>query len=90
VLIGESNYKAAVLYQLIDSNDNFKAVTYRKNRSKTMVVSKVAEESIYKMYQIGYEVLVHNKNGNSKITIANYPTHSKELIEMFVDRIVAI
>ena len=55
-----------------------------------MVVSKVAEESIYKMYQIGYEVLVHNKNGNSKITIANYPTHSKELIEMFVDRIVAI
>lgn len=90
VLIRESNYKAAVLDQLIDSNDNFKAVTHRENRSKTMVVSEVSEESIYKMYQMGYEVLVHNKNGNSKITIANYPTHSKELIEMFVDRVNTI
>ena len=89
VLIRESNYKAAVLYQLIDSNKNFSAVAKREDRSKTMVVAEVPMDIVHQIFQMGYEVYVH-ENTLSKITIANYPTHSKELIEMFVDRVNAL
>jgi hypothetical protein len=40
--------------------------------------------------ETGYELSVRKIKEKVFISIANYPTHSKELIEMFSDRILAL
>ncbi|MCG8307704.1 MAG: hypothetical protein MI975_09975 [Cytophagales bacterium] len=87
LLIRESNYKAAVLYQLMDSSERFQAVAPNETRSKTMIVAETSEETASQISRLGYEINEGTKDGAPIISIANYMTHSKELIEMFSDRI---
>lgn len=90
LLLRESNYKAAVLYQLMESNTNLHPLAVKEYRSKTMFVANCQLDFFSKIEKLGYE-LSHKTNGKSvTFTITNYPTQSKELIEMFVDRVDAL
>lgn len=89
-LIRESNYKSAVLYQLFDSHQSFKLVAAKEMRSKTMIVADTDTDSIKKISNMGYDIVHHHMVEGERITIANYCTHSKELIEMFADRMAEI
>ena len=89
-LIRESNYKSAVLYQLFDSNPNFKLVSPKEKRSRAMIVVDTSIEMIERINHLGYEITHKQLEDLERITIANYATHSKELIEMFADRVAAI
>ncbi len=87
MLLRESNYKAAVLYQMIESCENLEPVTDKEKRSQSMIVAKCNPEFQNKIEKLGYKLGAESKD---TITIANYPTHSKELIEMFADRVVEL
>ncbi len=89
-LVRESNYKAVVLHQLIESNPDMKPVSTKNNRSKTMISAECDPLVLDKIEKMGYELEALIKNGKAILTIANYPTHSKELVEMFSDRILAL
>lgn len=87
LLVRESNYKAVVLHQLIENSAYMKPVATKNNRSKTMISAECDPSLLDKIEKMGYEVEVNAKNGKTIMTIANYPTHSKELVEMLSDRI---
>ena len=89
-LIRESNYKSAVLYQCFDSNPNFKIVTSKEKRSRTMIVVDTSIDMIERINQLGYDISHVMLADRERITLANYATHSKELIEMFADRVAEI
>jgi len=90
VLVRESNYKAAVLYQLIESSANLKPVTVKEKRSKTMIVADCENDFLSRIEKLGYELTSRENDGKARITIANYATQSRELIEMFADRVSAL
>lgn len=88
MLVRESNYKAVVLHQVIENSSFLKRVTDKNSRSKTMISAECETSFLKNIDKLGYEVEVYTKDGKSYLTIANYPTHSKETIEMFSDRIL--
>jgi hypothetical protein len=90
VLLRESNYKAAVLYQLLEASKNLELIAAKTERSKTMITAVCEPEFLPRILKLGYEVESFLKDGKRVLTIANYPTHSKEAIEMFADRIAAL
>ena len=90
VLVRESNYKAAVLYQMIDSSKKLKPLSAKEKRSKTMVGVECECGIFSRIEKMGYEFQVQDKGKLVHFTIANYPTHSKELIEMLADRVAAL
>ncbi len=90
MLVRESNYKAAVLYQMIEDSAHLKPVVDRSIRSKTIIMAHCEPDLLPKIEKMGYEVGQINDTGAVKMILASYPTHSKELIEMFADRITAI
>lgn len=90
MLVRESNYKAAVLYQMIESSDHLTAVSTKEKRSKSMVVAKCDTAFLSQIQKLGYYLASHDNEGKKRIIIANYPTQSKELIEMFADRVAAL
>lgn len=89
LLLRESNYKSAVLYQLIESSLWLKPVADKKHRSKTIILVDCSYKVLEQIEMQGFEMAVLLDNEKARIIIANYPTHSKELIEMFSDRIAA-
>ncbi len=90
LLLRESNYKAVVLHQLIESSAYMKPIATKNNRSKTMISAECDPSLPDKIEKMGYEVEVYAKDEKTIMTIANYPTHSKELVEMFSDRITML
>ncbi len=90
VLVRESNYKAAVLYQMIENCKSLLAISETGLRSKTMILATGEYEFIHRINSLGYSFPFQREKKNTRITIANYPTHSKELIEMFADRVTAL
>lgn len=90
VLIRESNYKAAVLNQLIESSNHLKPVAENSNRSKTVMIADCTPLLFEQITKMGYDVKSRITEDRIEITIANYPTHSKELIEMFSDRLAVL
>lgn len=90
MLVRESNYKAAVLYHLIENHKYFKPIVEKNMRSKTIISARCDLQLLRKIQQMGYEITSRIDEGNAIITIANYPTHSKELVEMFADRIMLL
>lgn len=90
VLLRESNYKAAVLNQLIADCSFFKPIAEKQLRSKTVILLESEPEILLAIEKIGYEVGLTDESGKTILAIANYPTHSKELVEMFADRISAL
>jgi hypothetical protein len=90
VLMRESNYKAAVLNQLIDVCSFFKPIAEKQIRSKTVILMESDPDILPQIKKMGYEVGRSDESGKTILAIANYPTHSKELVEMFADRISAL
>ncbi len=86
-LLRESNYKAALLHHMIETSNYLSPVGEKKFRSKTMIIAECDPEFLVKIKKMGYEVGVQKNGEKLLITIANYPTNSKELVEMFSDRV---
>ncbi|MGL1888059.1 MAG: aminotransferase class V-fold PLP-dependent enzyme [Reichenbachiella sp.] len=91
----EAAYKSALIYNLFENHDSITPfVSVKKNRSLTVGVAEIKNGSsalLNALDQKGMEV----GNGYSQfkgkhIRIANFPTHSKEQIEMLVDTINSI
>jgi phosphoserine aminotransferase len=90
VLLRESNYKAAVLYQLLETSKNLEPLANKAERSKTTITAICESGFLLYIQKLGYDVESHPVEGKQVLTIANYPTHSKETIEMFADRIAVL
>jgi phosphoserine aminotransferase len=89
----ETNYKAAVLYQLFSDHPKLKAsVNDAAIRSKTVAVANVEGGSADLMKFTESKGLVigsgYGKFNDTQIRIASFPTHSKEHIEMLADLIM--
>ncbi len=91
----ETDYKAAVLYQTIEQHPLLKPfVTEKPYQSNTVIVAETsvpASEIIKKL--AGHNLIVGSGYGAYKekhIRIANFPTHSKEQIELLSDQLLAI
>ena len=90
MLIRESNYKAAVLYQMIESSPYLEPIAPKEKRSKTIITVACDHDFFPKLVKLGFELFVEKGDEKTRISIANYPTHSKELIEMFADRVALL
>ena len=92
VIRKEIDYKAAILYYCINEHPKLEAfIEDSKHQSKTIVVAMVKENSkkmIHLLSALGLEIgSGYGKYKDDHIRIANFPTHSKEQIELLVDQI---
>jgi phosphoserine aminotransferase len=88
----DTAYKAALLYQLFDSNQFLSPfIETKANRSKTVCVADVDQGNAWLLNSLEKKGLIVGKGygdkKESQIRIANFPTHSNEQIEMLVDQI---
>jgi len=90
VLLRESNYKSAVINQLFESHRRLEPVGEKIDRSKSVLLAKCDRAFCQQIEGLGYVIHARDWNEGSMIAIANYPTHSKEMIEMFADRVSEI
>ena len=84
------NYKAALLYHLLDNHDNLRAYVENVDcRSKNIITAKTMMPSNELMSYLADKNLIVEKGYREykfkHIRIANYPLHSKEQFEMLVD-----
>ncbi len=91
----ETNYKHALLqYTINESTCLNHFVKNERNRSKTTAVADCNIESRLIVEALAKDGLVvgsgYGKLKNSQIRIANFPTHSKEQIELLSDRILSL
>ena len=89
----ETNYKAALLYQTIQENPLLSISIEDKNhRSKTTIVANCDggnEKLLSYMSERGMIIGTgYGKKASEQIRIANFPTHSKEQIELLCDALV--
>jgi len=91
----ESKYKAAVLYQTIKDHQALDSFVDRpEHRSETVIVAKSfgqTERFVKALRQNG--VVISSGYGQYRtqhLRIANFPTHSKETVEMLSDLLTAI
>lgn len=91
----ETNYKNALLQHTVDNSpylDHF--VQSAKNRSKTTLVANTGVDSANIINELSKSGLIlgtgYGKMKNSQIRIANFPTHSKEQIELLSDQILKL
>lgn len=88
----EIDYKAAVLYHCINEHPKLEVfIKNSKYQSKTTIVAKAKNNVKYiidSLNKIGLEIgSGYGKYKEDHIRIANFPTHSKEQIELLVDQI---
>ena len=86
----ETDYKAALLYHMLESHAHFQPfVSKPQQRSKTVIVAETPIESGEIIAQLQAKgLMVGGGYGEFKrhhFRVANFPTHSKETIEMLVD-----
>ncbi|ELR71483.1 phosphoserine aminotransferase [Fulvivirga imtechensis AK7] len=91
----ETEYKAAVLYQAFDQSPVLSAfVSNREHQSKTTLVAKSTNPSAGIISKLSEKGLVigsgYSKFKEQHIRIANFPTHSKEQVEMLADELIKI
>lgn len=91
----ETDYKAALLYHTLDQHSFLSPfVKAKQYQSKTVIVAETTRDSSEVISQLKKDhLIVGSGYGNFKskhIRIANFPTHSKEQMEMLVDRINAL
>ncbi len=91
----EGKYKAALIYQLMESHENLKPFVSNPDwRSQTVLVGDTGgrtEQIIQKLATQG--IVLGSGYGSHKknhIRIANFPTHSKEQMELLVDKLTTI
>lgn len=91
----ETEYKAAILYQMLDKHADFKPAVKDKNlQSKTVIVADTGEHT-QRITQALLEKGIQPGDGygalkNSQLRFANFPTHSKENFEQLVDRLESL
>lgn len=88
----DTSYKAALLYQAFDENPFLTPfIVNKNNRSKTVCVADVQSGSQGIIDQFKKTGIVlgsgYGNHKDSQIRIANFPTHSKEQIELLSDRL---
>lgn len=88
----ETEYKAAVLYHCINEHPKLEIfIRNPKYQSKTTIVAKAKDNVKYiiaSLNKLGLEIgSGYEKYKEDHIRIANFPTHSKEQIELLVDQI---
>lgn len=88
-------YKATVLNQLFEKTEWLSpSISSKENRSKTVCVADVKGGNGWLLDKLASKGLIVGKGyGNHKdtqIRIANFPTHSKEQIELLADSISSI
>ena len=91
-ILRDTNYKAALLYNLLDHHDKLKAYVANKEcRSRSVITAKTLMPSNELMSYLADKNLVVEKGFREykfkHIRIANYPLHSKEQFELLVDTI---
>lgn len=91
----ETEYKAALLYHSLDQHPLLSPFVKEKPyQSKTVIVAETQVDSSMIINQLKKDnLIVGSGYGSFKskhIRIANFPTHSKEQIEMLTDRINAL
>jgi phosphoserine aminotransferase len=91
----ESEYKAAVLYNLIEHHARFRPfVKEAKYRSGTVIVAEteaLSSEIIQKLLERNIVIGAgYGTYKNQHIRIANFPTHSREKVEMLADYLQAM
>lgn len=91
----ETEYKAAVLYDAVEKSDILQPFVKEPNhRSKTVVVAETTVNSKDLINRIAESGLImgsgYGKHKEKHVRIANFPTHSKEQIEMLADKLVSV
>lgn len=91
----ETEYKAAVLYQAFGQSDVFAPfVKDPKHQSKTTLVAESKVSSATIISKLSEKGLVigsgYGKFKDQHIRIANFPTHSKEHVELLADELMKI
>lgn len=91
----ETEYKAAILYQALQSNQLIKPfVTESKFQSKTVIVADCGEHTqrVAQLLQAKglYPGEGYGELKKSQLRFANFPTHSKEQYELLVDALAEI
>lgn len=86
----ETAYKAAVLYQAIEKSTSLRPfVTNKANQSKTVVVAHCEGGSTSVIERLAAQSWVvgsgYSQYKTNHIRIANFPMHSKEMVEMMAD-----
>lgn len=90
----ETTYKAAILYQALEQSPHLRpSITTAVNRSKTVIVAdcpsgnaELLEQALIRNWVIGKG---YGGSKTAQIRIANFPMHSKELMEQVADFISA-
>lgn len=86
----ESKYKAAILYHLLEAKQSVSPFVKEKDwRSETVIVGDSGKNTAKIQEQLAHKGLVlgsgYGQFKEQHIRIANFPTHSKEQVEMLVD-----
>jgi len=88
----ESKYKSALIYQLFETHPKLNPFVKEKRfRSPTVCVAEVeggSEALLKKLKDLGFQIgNGYGQFKNQHIRIANFPTHSREQLELLVDTI---
>ena len=87
----DTNYKSTLIYDTIKKNEKLNCSIINKEiQSKTIIVADTVNNSQIFIDKLKSKNLIIGKgyrNNNSQIRIANFPTHSKESIELLCDEI---
>lgn len=88
-IINDTTYKSAILYQAIADHPHLDTfVTSKTHLSKSTIVAKTAKKALFADSLLEKNLVLGSGYGAYKekhIRIANFPTHSKEIIEMICD-----
>ncbi len=95
MIIRETNYKSAVLYQMLEQHAKLSPFVKDKAlRSKTVIVADVDGDSSTIIDPISKKGMIigtgYGPHKKSQIRIASFPTHSKEQIELLADQIALL
>jgi phosphoserine aminotransferase len=91
----ESKYKSSILYHLLESKEDIKPfVTEKSWRSETVVVGNTGTSTQSVIQTLAEKGLMVGRGYGAyktqHIRMANFPTHSKEQVEMLVDQLDAL
>ena len=93
-IIRETNYKSSLLYNTIKQSNLLKEYIENKSiQSKTVIVADTEKDSDYFIENLRRKNLIIGKgygSTNNQIRIANFPSHSKESIELLCDELTKL
>ena len=88
------SYKSSLLYNTIKQSDLLKEYIENKSiQSKTVIVADTEKDSDYFIENLRRKNLIIGKGYgsiNNQIRIANFPSHSKESIELLCDELTKL